>query len=106
MREFVPDSRNTENIKHQAQERLGAAKELLRLGFYNDAINRAYYAMFSSITLLFYVKGRSFSKHKGLITAFHRDFVKTGVFEEHFGKKVLDAFKTGGFAFRTSSAGV
>ena len=35
--------------------------------FYNDAISRAYYAMFSSITLLFYVKGRSFSKHKGLI---------------------------------------
>ena len=93
MTDFAPDGRNAENIKLQAEERLGAAKELIRLGFYNDAISRAYYAMFSSITLLFYVKGRSFSKHKGLITAFHRDFVKTGVFPEHFGKDVSDAFR-------------
>jgi uncharacterized protein len=93
MTDFAPDGRNAENIKLQAEERLGAAKELIRLGFYNDAISRAYYAMFSSITLLFYVKGRSFSKHKGLITAFHKDFVKTGVFPEHFGKDVSDAFR-------------
>ncbi|MCF7915472.1 MAG: HEPN domain-containing protein [Spirochaetaceae bacterium] len=63
------------------------------MGFHNDAISRAYYAMFSSLTLLFYVKGRSFSKHKGLITAFHRDFVKTGIFPDHFGKEVSDAFR-------------
>ena len=93
MTDFAPDGRNAENIKLQAEERLGAAKELIRLGFYNDAISRAYYAMFSSITLLFYVKGRSFSKHKGLITSFHREFVKTGVFPEHFGKEVSDAFR-------------
>lgn len=93
MMEFEPDRINVENIKHQAEERLGAARELLRLGFNNDAISRAYYAMFSSLMLLFYVKGRSFSKHKGLITAFHRDFVKTGIFPEHFGKEVSDAFR-------------
>jgi hypothetical protein len=93
MIDFVPDAKNAENIRHQAEERLGASKELLRLGFYNDSISRAYYAMFSSLTLLFYVKGRSFSKHKGLITAFHRDFVKTGIFPEHFGKEVSDTFR-------------
>src|SRR6056297_2149601 len=93
MMEFEPDRINVEKIKHQAEERLGASKELLRLGYYNDAISRAYYVIFSSLTLLFYVKGRSFSKHKGLITAFHRDFVKTGIFPEHFGKEVSDAFR-------------
>jgi len=93
MTDFAPDGKNAENIKLQAEERLGAAKELLRLGFYNDAISRTYYAMFSSITLLFYVQGKSFSKHKGLITAFHRDFVKTGIFQKEFGKEVSDAFK-------------
>ena len=93
MMEFEPDRKNVENIRHQAEERLGAAKELLRLGYYNDAISRAYYVIFSSLTLLFYVKGRSFSKHKGLITAFHRDFVKTNIFPEHFGKEVSDAFR-------------
>ncbi|HKK65501.1 MAG TPA: HEPN domain-containing protein [Clostridia bacterium] len=93
MMEFEPDRINVEKIKHQAEERLGAAKELLRLGFYNDAISRAYYAVFSSLTLLFYVKGRSFSKHKGLITAFHKDFVKTGLFPEHFGKEVSEVFR-------------
>lgn len=93
MMEFEPDRKNVENIRHQAEERLGAAKELLRLGYYNDAISRTYYVIFSSLTLLFYVKGRSFSKHKGLITAFHRDFVKPGIFPEHFGKEVSDAFR-------------
>ena len=84
MMEFEPDRKNVENIRHQAEE---------RLGYYNDAISRTYYVIFSSLTLLFYVKGRSFSKHKGLITAFHRDFVKTGIFPEHFGKEVSDAFR-------------
>lgn len=93
MTDFVPDAKNAENIRQQAKERLGAAKELLRLGFYNDAISRIYYAMFSSMTLLFYVEGISFSKHKALITAFHRDFIKTGIFEKQFGKDVSDAFR-------------
>lgn len=37
---FAPDGRNADNIKLQAEERLSAAKELFRLGFYNDAISR------------------------------------------------------------------
>lgn len=32
MTDFAPDGRNAENIKLQAEERLGAAKELIRLG--------------------------------------------------------------------------
>ena len=93
MMDFVPDAKNAENIRQQAGERLSAAKELLRLGYYNDAISRIYYSMFSAITLLFYVEGVSFSKHKALITAFHRDFVKTGIFDKQSGKDVSDAFR-------------
>jgi len=58
MMEFLPDEDNAENIKLQAEERLRAAKELIKLGFYNDAISRAYYAMFSAVTLLFYAQGK------------------------------------------------
>ena len=60
MTEFFPDEDNSENIKLQAEERLRAAKELLKLGFYNDAISRAYYAMFSAVTLLFILKEKAF----------------------------------------------
>lgn len=93
MTEFFPDEDNAGNIKLQAEERLRAAKELLKLGFFNDAISRAYYAMFSAVTLLFYTQGKSFSKHKGLITNFHKDFIRTGIFPEYFGTAFSDLFR-------------
>lgn len=93
MKDFIPDRDNALNILKQGEERLQAAKELLRLGFYNDAISRGYYAMFSVITLLLYSQGKSYSSHKGLITAFHKEFIKTEIFQKHVGTSFSDLFQ-------------
>lgn len=93
MKDYIPDRDNAFNILKQGEERLQAANELLRLGFYNDSISRAYYAMFSAITLLFYSHGKSYSSHKGLITAFHKEFIKTEIFPKHVGSSFSDLFQ-------------
>ena len=90
---FIPDRENAENIRLQAEERLNAARELIRLEFYNDAISRAYYSVFSSVTLLFYVHGKSFSSHKGLITSFHKEYIKTKIFPKEMGESFSELFQ-------------
>ena len=63
MSEFVPDLKNIKDLKRQMQERLNAAKGLLDMNLYNDSVSRAYYAVFSAISLLFYMEGKRLPNH-------------------------------------------
>lgn len=69
-----------------ADEDLETAKELLQLNRYRAAVNRAYYAIFSTTNAVLLSKRIERSKHSGVEAAFIQNFIKTGVFRIEFGK--------------------
>ena len=69
-----------------ADEDLETAKELLKLSRYRAAVNRAYYAIFSTTNAVLLSKQIERSKHSGVEAAFIQNFIKTGVFRIEFGK--------------------
>jgi len=69
-----------------ADEDLETAKELLKLNRHRAAVNRAYYAIFSTTNAILLSKQIERSKHSGVETAFIQNFIKTGIFRIEFGK--------------------
>lgn len=69
-----------------AAETLGAAEYLLKGGYYNDAVSRAYYAMFYAARALLASRNFHPKGHKGLIIQFGLEFVKKGFIEETYGR--------------------
>ena len=69
-----------------ADEDLETAKELLKLKRYRAAVNRAYYAIFSTTNAVLLSKQIERSKHSGVEAAFIQNFIKTGIFGIEFGK--------------------
>jgi uncharacterized protein (UPF0332 family)/predicted nucleotidyltransferase len=56
------------------------------------AANRAYYAMFHAATALLLSEGLAFSRHRGVIGAFHERYIKTGKLPRALGTHLDDAF--------------
>jgi len=69
-----------------AHHKLKVAKNLLGNGFYGDAVSRAYYAMFFAARALLSKKNMYPKTHRGLISQFGLELVKTGKFDN----KVFD----------------
>ena len=69
-----------------ADEDLETAKELFKLNRYRAAVNRAYYAIYSTTNAVLLSKQIERSKHSGVEAAFIQNFVKTGIFRIEFGK--------------------
>jgi uncharacterized protein (UPF0332 family) len=69
-----------------AAETLGAAEYLLKGGYFNDAVSRAYYAMFYAARALLASRNLHPKGHKGLIIQFGLEFVKKGFIEETYGR--------------------
>lgn len=69
-----------------AHHKLEVAKNLWGNGFYGDAVSRAYYAMFFAARALLAKKNIYQKTHRGLISQFGLEFVKTGEFDN----KVFD----------------
>ena len=70
----------------RSQEDIETAKELLDLGRYRAAVNRAYYGIFSITSALLLTRKIERSKHAGVESAFIQHFVKTGIFETEYGR--------------------
>jgi uncharacterized protein (UPF0332 family) len=70
----------------RSREDIETARELLDLGRYRAAVNRAYYAIFGITTALLLTKKIERSKHTGVESALIQYFVKTGVIETEYGK--------------------
>lgn len=75
-----------------AEESVEAAEGLFSQGHVRFSVSRAYYAMFYCAEALHLNQGRSFSKHRGVISAFGLHFVKTGLFDRRFHDYLRDAF--------------
>ena len=70
----------------KSERKLEAADELFRSEFYEDAVSRAYYAVFHAVQALLLTEGQSAETHKGIVTLFSLLFVKTGKFSRDAGK--------------------
>lgn len=64
----------------QAQNALEEGRLLLQSRFYTGSINRFYYSMFYAVLALLITRQLGTSKHKGVISLFDREFVKSGIF--------------------------
>lgn len=70
----------------KAEAKLAVAEKLLMSGDYDDAVSRAYYAVFHAAQALLLTEGQQAGSHKGVVTLFGLLFVKTGKFEKNLGK--------------------
>jgi len=74
------DPKNSDLIIVQIEkgkEKLGAAKALLREGFIDDAILRAYYCMFHAASAVLLAEGITVDSHSALKTMFGLRLIKT-----------------------------
>lgn len=62
----------------RARESIDAAEKLLAAGHHDFAASRAYYAAFYVGTAALLDAGLRFSKHSGVISGVHQQFIKTG----------------------------
>lgn len=82
------------DLSEKAKESLGAAKCLLKSGYSDFSASRCYYAMFYMAEAVLLSRNLSFSKHKAVISAFGREFAKTGIIPYMLHRYILDAFDT------------
>jgi len=75
------------SIYKKALEKIETAQLLLKNLRNDDAVSRAYYAVFHGISAVLLSKGIAFSSHSQVIGVFNREFVKTGVFPADFSKR-------------------
>ena len=70
----------------RAYEALEEAKILEEKGYANTFINRLYYACLYAISALLLSRGLSASKHSGVRSVFHQEFVKSGEVDGKWGQ--------------------
>lgn len=66
----------------KACEKLEVACNLFENGYYGDAVSRAYYAMFFAARALLSKRNIYPKTHRGLISQFGLEFVKSGEFNQ------------------------
>jgi len=90
-------SRSTEAMEvakahlRKARKRLEASERLFSDGFHEDAVSRAYYAMYHAAKACLILEGSSPKTHEGVISEFGRLFVLTGKVDSALGKTLSAA---------------
>ena len=82
----MPEVEEIDILIGRAKRRLDAAYHLFKDGFYEDAVNRAYYSMYFAAKALLLKKDITVKTHKGLLSKFGLEFVNEGVVEEYYGR--------------------
>src|SRR4030066_491902 len=70
----------------KGKEKLDAAKVLLREGFIDDAISRAYYGVFHAASAVLLAEGITVDSHSGLKTMFGLRLIKTEQIDQKYGR--------------------
>ena len=76
----------------KAESFLHDAEETLKLGMYENAANRSYYAIFHSIRAVLALDETDFSKHSGVISYFQLNYIKTGLLPVELSSILKSAF--------------
>jgi uncharacterized protein (UPF0332 family) len=77
----------------RSRQELGAAGVLVREGFGEQAVSRAYFAAFFAAEAALLVLGETRSKHSGVISAFGRRVVREGGVDESAGRLLRSLFE-------------
>jgi uncharacterized protein (UPF0332 family) len=77
----------------KAQRYLKSARLLLDDGDHESCVSRSYYAMFYCAQAMLLTGGLTFSSHKGVISGFGEQFIKTGVLPRELGRALNKAFE-------------
>ena len=72
----------------KAENCIKSAQNLIEIGDFDGAVNRAYYGIFWSVTCVHLLDGNHFKKHKESIGIFNRDYVNTEIFPKSFGRRI------------------
>lgn len=87
-----PDEGNVKDLVlyrlETAEDNIESARILYEMGKYKDSNNRAYYAVFHSITAIQAMTGQTFKRHKDVIANFNKEYVKTEIFPREIGKRI------------------
>jgi uncharacterized protein (UPF0332 family) len=75
----------------KANQKLQTSKKLYDDEEYEDAISRAYYAMYHAARALLLTKNIEPKTHKGVLTSLGQFFIKTGTLERAYGKMLAYA---------------
>lgn len=75
----------------KARQSILAAQLLLNNSFAEYSVSRSYYAMFYITQAFLEEKELSFSSHSAVISAFGREFAKTGIVPTKFHRQLIDA---------------
>src|SRR4030042_2039072 len=89
----------------KGKEKLDAAKVLLREGFIDDAISRAYYGVFHAASAVLLAEGITVDSHSGLKTMFGLRLIKTGKIDKKYGRwlnRLKDERENGDYDIFTS----
>lgn len=73
-------------LLERAALKLSAAKVLLREGYFDDAVSRAYYSMHFAARALLLTKDIAPKTHGGLVSKFGLEFVDKGFIERTHGR--------------------
>lgn len=72
----------------KSERALRAAKEHLERNDPDFASSKAYYVVFHLMQAALLTKGKTYSKHAGVISGFSEQFIKTGTFPPSFGEVI------------------
>ena len=80
-------------VIEKAKDKLKTAHIDFNSGQYDDAVSRAYYAVYHAITAAHLNKGKAYSSHAQTMGAFNRDFIKSGLFPKVFSRMIQELFE-------------
>jgi uncharacterized protein (UPF0332 family) len=80
-------------LMNKSNESLDAAESLYKDKFFDFSASRAYYAMFYAVEAVLLTRELSFSKHKSVIAAFGKDFIKPEIFPEKLHRFLINGFE-------------
>lgn len=78
---------------HAAEATPHEARTLQGTAQWPGAISRGYYAMFHSASALLATRGLGTSKHAGVISLLHREFMHVGLFDKVDARHLEQAFR-------------
>lgn len=86
----------------QASDTLRDAESLFEAGSLHSVVNRLYYACFYAVSALLFTEGFTSTKHRGIISAFDREWINAGRLPRTMGRflhRLFDARLQGDYDY-------
>jgi uncharacterized protein (UPF0332 family) len=77
----------------KAKSCLQGAEAEMTLCLFENAANRSYYCIFNTMRAVLALDRFDSKKHSGVISAFNKDYIGTGIFPKEFSRIIKSAFE-------------